>query len=114
MANPAPEGSASGESLPDTASIIPNREQSGRLGEAHGPNFARVDNVAGQPGLDDRETSSGAGVTACIIEVSERRTRWNQARWIRGILMECHSQAERFWLVLKNLDKRGIEMLYPS
>ena len=47
-------------------------------------------------------------------EASERRTRKDWARWIRGMLRERYPQAERVVLVMDNLNTHGIESLYET
>ena len=48
------------------------------------------------------------------VEVSERRTRKDWARWMRGMLEERYAEAERVVLVLDNLNTHGIESLYET
>ena len=48
------------------------------------------------------------------VEVSERRTRKDWARFIRGMLEERYAAAERVVLVMDNLNTHGIESLYET
>ena len=48
------------------------------------------------------------------VELSERRTRKDWARFIRGMLEERCAEAERVVLVLDNLNTHGIESLYET
>ena len=48
------------------------------------------------------------------VEVGERRTRKDWARFIRGMLEERYCEAERVVLVLDNLNTLGIESLYDA
>ena len=48
------------------------------------------------------------------VELSERRTRKDWARFIRGMLEERCAEAERVVLVLGNLNTHGIESLYET
>lgn len=48
------------------------------------------------------------------VEVSERRTRQDWARWIRGMLVRRYPQAERVVLVMDNLNTHGLASLYGT
>ena len=48
------------------------------------------------------------------VEVGERRTRKDWARFIRGMLEERYPLAERVVLVMDNLNTHGIESLYAT
>ena len=48
------------------------------------------------------------------VEVGERRTRKDWARFIRGMLEERYAEAERVVLVMDNLNTHGIESLYET
>ena len=48
------------------------------------------------------------------VEVSERRTRKDWARFVRGMLEERYAEAERVVLALDNLNTHGIESLYET
>ena len=48
------------------------------------------------------------------VEVDERRTRKDWARFIRGMLEERYRVAERVVLVMDNLNTHGIESLYAT
>ena len=48
------------------------------------------------------------------VEVSERRTRQDWARWIRGMLVTRYAEAERVVLVMDNLNTHSIASLYET
>ena len=48
------------------------------------------------------------------VEVGERRTRRDWARWIQGMLRTRYPQAERVVLILDNLNTHGIASLYET
>ena len=48
------------------------------------------------------------------VEVSERRTRQDWARWIRDLLVTRYPEAERVVLVMDNLNTHGIASLYET
>ena len=48
------------------------------------------------------------------VEVAERRTRQDWARWIEGMLERRYPEAERVVLVMDNLNTHGIESLYAT
>ena len=48
------------------------------------------------------------------VEVSERRTRQDWARWVRSMLMTRYPDAERVVLVMDNLNTHGIASLYET
>jgi len=48
------------------------------------------------------------------VEVGERRTRKDWARFIRGMLVERYPVAERVVLIMDNLNTHGIESLYAT
>ena len=48
------------------------------------------------------------------VEVGERRTRKDWAKFIRGMLQERYPDAERVVLVMDNLNTHGIESLYAT
>lgn len=48
------------------------------------------------------------------VEVSERRTRQDWARWIRAMLVRRYPQAERVVLVMDNLNTHGLASLYET
>lgn len=48
------------------------------------------------------------------VEVSERRTRQDWARWVRSMLMTRYPDAKRVVLVMDNLNTHGIASLYET
>ena len=54
-------------------------------------------------------------LTGCRhVEVSERRTRQDWARWVRSMLTTRYPDAERVVLVMDNLNTHGIASLYET